>query len=196
MVRPPALGPLSAVALLAVLGLVGVRATRASAVPIDPETPEAVRLGLSLPDVAHTEVVPDPGAHTFTFRLEYEDGRHEELTADEFAALSYWSQTDRRWWELLLNVTSPLGVAWVAVGLLGQVLFTGRMVVQWIASEREHRSVVPVAFWWMSLGGATMLLVYFLWRQDIVGVLGQGTGWLIYGRNLWLIHRPGAAQPA
>ncbi|HHQ49151.1 MAG TPA: hypothetical protein ENK19_09765 [Acidobacteria bacterium] len=84
---------------------------------------------------------------------------------------------------------------WVALGLLGQVLFTGRMVVQWLVSEKRKRSVVPVIFWWMSLGGATMLLIYFLWRKDIVGVLGQSTGWFIYSRNLWLIYRhPGPRE--
>ncbi|HAI14296.1 MAG TPA: hypothetical protein DCM28_21505, partial [Phycisphaerales bacterium] len=72
---------------------------------------------------------------------------------------------------------------WVAVGLLGQVLFTGRMIVQWIASEKSKRSVVPTAFWWMSLIGASMLITYFIWRKDVVGVLGQATGWFIYVRN-------------
>ncbi|NBC10815.1 MAG: hypothetical protein GVY24_03650 [Planctomycetes bacterium] len=77
---------------------------------------------------------------------------------------------------------------WVAVGLSGQVLFTGRMVVQWVVSERFKQSVVPTAFWWMSLCGASMLVIYFVWRKDIVGVLGQCTGWTIYVRNLWLIY--------
>ena len=82
------------------------------------------------------------------------------------------------------------------LGLLGQVLFTGRMLIQWLASERERRSVVPVAFWWMSLAGASMLLVYFLWRKDIIGVLGQSAGWVVYTRNLWLIYRhPEDAAP-
>ncbi|ACV69613.1 lipid A biosynthesis domain protein [Desulfohalobium retbaense DSM 5692] len=78
---------------------------------------------------------------------------------------------------------------WVSVGLLGQVFFTGRMVVQWITSERKRRSVIPVAFWWMSLLGACMLLLYFIWRKDIVGILGQSTGLFIYLRNLRLIYR-------
>ncbi|MGE3175115.1 MAG: lipid-A-disaccharide synthase N-terminal domain-containing protein [Planctomycetota bacterium] len=99
----------------------------------------------------------------------------------------------------MLNVSSPAGFAWVLLGLLGQVLFTGRMLVQWLVSERSGRSVVPPAFWWMSLVGATMLLVYFVWRKEPIGVLGQATGWFIYVRNLWMIHRPGgpavAAQP-
>ncbi|MDY7108046.1 MAG: lipid-A-disaccharide synthase N-terminal domain-containing protein [Planctomycetota bacterium] len=88
-----------------------------------------------------------------------------------------------------MNITTPLGITWVAVGLLGQVLFAGRMLVQWLVSERRGRSVIPVAFWWMSLLGASMLLIYFLWRKDVVGVLGQTTGWTIYMRNLWLIYR-------
>ncbi|MAE60392.1 MAG: hypothetical protein CMJ49_03445, partial [Planctomycetaceae bacterium] len=53
---------------------------------------------------------------------------------------------------------------WVVIGLGGQVLFAGRLVVQWVASEKQRRSVVPNAFWWMALGGASMLLVYFIWR--------------------------------
>ncbi|MDA0812051.1 MAG: lipid-A-disaccharide synthase N-terminal domain-containing protein [Verrucomicrobia bacterium] len=87
-----------------------------------------------------------------------------------------------------LNITSTAGIFWVGVGLLGQVLFTGRMIVQWIASEKEKRSIVPTSFWWMSLGGATMLIVYFVWRVDIVGVIGQATGWFIYVRNLWFVY--------
>ncbi|MEO1236901.1 MAG: lipid-A-disaccharide synthase N-terminal domain-containing protein [Planctomycetota bacterium] len=89
----------------------------------------------------------------------------------------------------MLNITTAAGVAWVALGLLGQVLFTARMLVQWLASERQQRSVVPPVFWWLSLVGATMLLVYFVWRKDIVGVLGQSTGWAIYARNLALIYK-------
>ncbi len=94
----------------------------------------------------------------------------------------------RGWLYGLLNITSTTGLLWVALGLLGQVLFTGRMVVQWLASEKLKRSVVPTSFWWMSLGGATMLIIYFIWRVDIVGIIGQSTGWFIYVRNLWFIY--------
>lgn len=90
---------------------------------------------------------------------------------------------------LLFNITSWFNVSWVALGFLGQICFTGRMLVQWIVSEKEGRSVVPTAFWWMSLGGASMLILYFIWRKDIVGVIGQSTGFLIYLRNLRLIVR-------
>lgn len=116
-------------------------------------------------------------------------GRNRVLTPDEFTAYLYESRTRSGWIETLFNITSPIGIAWVTIGLLGQVLFTGRMLVQWFASEKSGRSVVPVAFWWMSLIGASMLLIYFIWRRDIVGILGQATGWGIYVRNLVLIRR-------
>lgn len=110
------------------------------------------------------------------------------LTPDEFARIYYDQRTSRGWLSSVFNITSPAGLAWVALGLGGQLLFTGRMLVQWISSEKSRRSVVPVSFWWMSLAGATMLLVYFIWRRDIVGILGQATGWIIYIRNLVLIR--------
>jgi lipid-A-disaccharide synthase-like uncharacterized protein len=116
-------------------------------------------------------------------------GTDRLLTAEEFAGMVYRARSDRGWLEKLLNITSPAGMLWVSIGLLGQLIFTGRMIVQWMASERSKRSVVPVAFWWMSLGGAVMLVVYFVWRRDIVGVVGQGTGLFIYARNLMLIRR-------
>lgn len=117
------------------------------------------------------------------------EGGQERLSPDAFAARLAADTRDRTLLFRVFNITSVAGIAWVALGLAGQVLFAGRMVVQWVSSERSRRSVVPTAFWWMSLGGASILLTYFIWRRDIVGVLGQGMGWLIYGRNLWLIHR-------
>ena len=111
------------------------------------------------------------------------------LTPDEFSRFYYDQQTGRGWLSTVFNVTSPVGLVWVAIGLSGQLLFTGRMIVQWFTSEKSKRSVVPVSFWWMSLIGATMLLIYFIWRRDIVGILGQATGWIIYIRNLVLIRR-------
>jgi lipid-A-disaccharide synthase-like uncharacterized protein len=89
--------------------------------------------------------------------------------------------------ERLLDVN-----AWVAFGLLGQLLFTARFVVQWIASERRGRSTVPVAFWHLSLAGGAILFAYaLLYRHDLVFTLGQGAGLFVYARNLALIRRAG-----
>jgi lipid-A-disaccharide synthase-like uncharacterized protein len=78
---------------------------------------------------------------------------------------------------------------WVAIGFAAQLLFTARFLVQWIASERAGRSVVPVAFWFFSIAGGFFLFIYALSRQDPVFIAGQGAGLLIYARNLWLIFR-------
>jgi lipid-A-disaccharide synthase-like uncharacterized protein len=75
------------------------------------------------------------------------------------------------------------------IGLVGQLFFSARFLVQWIASERAGRSVVPIAFWFFSLGGGIVLFAYALYRQDPVFVLGHGTGAFIYVRNLMLITR-------
>lgn len=78
---------------------------------------------------------------------------------------------------------------WVAIGFIGQALFSARFMVQWIASERAKRSIVPKAFWFFSLGGGATLLAYALYRQDPVFIVGQGAGLFIYVRNLMLIRR-------
>jgi lipid-A-disaccharide synthase-like uncharacterized protein len=85
---------------------------------------------------------------------------------------------------------------WVVIGFLGQAFFSARFVVQWLASERARRSVVPLAFWFLSLGGGATLLAYAIYRQDPVFIAGQGTGLLIYLRNLMLIRRAAAVGPA
>lgn len=84
---------------------------------------------------------------------------------------------------------------WIGIGFLGQALFSARFIIQWLASERLGRSVVPLAFWWFSLAGGATLLSYALWRGDPVFVLGQGLGLVVYLRNLMLIrqHRRVAA---
>jgi len=89
----------------------------------------------------------------------------------------------------LLNITSWTNLLWAGIGLLGQVAFFGRMFIQWVASERRKESVVPEAFWWLSLAGGVLLLTYFVWRQDPVGILGQASGIVIYARNIRLIHK-------
>lgn len=87
-----------------------------------------------------------------------------------------------------LNVQSWGEFWWVVIGLGGQLLFTARFLVQWIASERAGRSVVPLAFWYFSVGGGIILFAYAVYRKDPVFILGQSMGLFIYLRNLWLIY--------
>lgn len=87
-----------------------------------------------------------------------------------------------------LNVASWGEFSWVMVGLTGQMLFTMRFLVQWLASERSRKSVIPIAFWYFSLAGGLVLLSYAVWRRDPVFIIGQSAGLVIYMRNLWLIH--------
>jgi lipid-A-disaccharide synthase-like uncharacterized protein len=79
---------------------------------------------------------------------------------------------------------------WLGFGLLGQAFFSARFLVQWIASERRKQSVVPVQFWYFSVGGGVMLLAYAIYRHDPVFILGQGAGLFVYARNLYFIRRP------
>jgi lipid-A-disaccharide synthase-like uncharacterized protein len=78
---------------------------------------------------------------------------------------------------------------WVALGFLAQILFTMRFAVQWIASERAGRSVVPLAFWWFSIGGGLLLLAYALYRRDPVFIAGQAFGVFVYLRNVYFVLR-------
>src|SRR5476651_1110643 len=76
---------------------------------------------------------------------------------------------------------------WVLLGFIAQAFFTARFAVQWIASERAGKSVVPLAFWWLSIGGGLLLLVYALYRKDPVFIAGQSLGLVVYVRNLYFI---------
>jgi lipid-A-disaccharide synthase-like uncharacterized protein len=76
---------------------------------------------------------------------------------------------------------------WLAIGFLGQFLFSLRFLVQWWRSEREQRSVIPIEFWYLSIAGALTLLIYAIYRADPVFIVGQLTGLFIYLRNLHLI---------
>ena len=78
---------------------------------------------------------------------------------------------------------------WAAFGVLAQLIFAARFLVQWIASERAERSVVPDGFWFLSIGGGLMTLVYGFARRDLVIILGQAFSIFIYARNLVLIAR-------
>jgi lipid-A-disaccharide synthase-like uncharacterized protein len=78
---------------------------------------------------------------------------------------------------------------WAAFGLVAQLAFTARFIVQWIASERKGKSIIPLAFWYFSLFGSTGLLIYAIVRADPIFILGQSLGSIIYLRNLTLIYR-------
>ncbi len=130
----------------------------------------------------------DDGKYYYVIREN--DGRKSDLSAEHFAERLYQGRVNRSWYQKFLNVSNVAGLVWVAVGFLGQLLFTGRMIVQWLASEKKKKSVVPPIFWWMSLGGSTMLMIYFFWRRDPIGLLGQSFGWFIYIRNLYMIYKP------
>ena len=78
---------------------------------------------------------------------------------------------------------------WLVVGFAGQAMFSARFLVQWIASERARRSIIPLAFWYFSIAGGLILFAYALYREDPVFIVGQGAGILIYGRNLYFIYR-------
>jgi lipid-A-disaccharide synthase-like uncharacterized protein len=78
---------------------------------------------------------------------------------------------------------------WVLLGYAGQALFTMRFVVQWIATERARKSVIPVAFWFFSMGGGLLLFFYALYIRDPVFILGQGLGLFVYLRNLYFVYR-------
>lgn len=139
------------------------------------------------------EAVRDPTG-AWSFRILYRDGAVTQ-PFDEAQCKALLGETVFRhatearsnWVFKLFNITSWASLAWVAIGLGGQIAFSGRMLLQWFVSEKEKRSVVPEAFWWMSLIGGIMLFAYFVWRQDVVGVLGQSSGLVIYARNIRLI---------
>ncbi len=78
---------------------------------------------------------------------------------------------------------------WAIFGLIFQFAFMARFLVQWVASERQKRSVIPISFWYLSLIGSTGVLIYGIGRGDIVIILGQAFGTVVYVRNLALIHR-------
>lgn len=88
-----------------------------------------------------------------------------------------------------LGASTATDIIWLSVGLLGQLMFTARFIVQWIASERAGKSVMPVAFWYFSIIGGLIVLAYGIHKLDLVIILGQLPGVVVYSRNLWLIHK-------
>jgi len=102
-----------------------------------------------------------------------------------FMAFAVSAAERGQWWP-----ESAFGRAWVLLGLAAQAVFTARFLVQWIASERRGASTIPIAFWYLSLAGAAMLLAYAaFWKRDLVLLAGQSAGGFVYVRNLMLIRR-------
>jgi len=142
------------------------------------------------------EIVEAKGDQPASFRLLFRDGSASEvLSVDVASGILPGGVFDRLMAAQdnpmfrVLNITGWGSLLWVLIGFGGQAAFSGRFVVQWLVSEKQKRSVVPEAFWWMSLVGGVGLFTYFAWRQDIVGVLGQSSGLVIYARNIRLIHK-------
>jgi lipid-A-disaccharide synthase-like uncharacterized protein len=78
---------------------------------------------------------------------------------------------------------------WVIFGFIGQLMFTMRFIVQWIASERKQESVIPVSFWYLSLAGGLIVLLYAIYRMDPVFILAYLPGNFVYLRNLYFIYK-------
>ena len=83
---------------------------------------------------------------------------------------------------------------WLMIGFVGQALFASRFIVQWFKSEIVGRSVIPLAFWYFSVGGGIVLLAYAIYKLDPVFITGQAAGLVVYGRNLILINREKRGQ--
>ena len=84
---------------------------------------------------------------------------------------------------------------WLVLGFVGQAFFSARFLVQWLATERKRRSVVPEAFWWLSIVGSLTLLAYAIHRKDPVFILGQAFGTIVYARNLHFLRKRPQNRP-
>lgn len=183
-------------ALMLLTVLLGILLVSKNAPTVDPERLEPGSHTLQFRMGTHRgtlEVFRDAGGTRFRVHDRFQ---HTSAWMDEqqfeamFGPAAYQSVTvgDNFLFQLF-NITNWGSMIWIAIGLGGQVVFSCRFIVQWIVSERRRESVIPDVFWWISLLGAVCLFAYFVWRKDIVGVLGQSTGVVIYARNLRLIHK-------
>lgn len=139
---------------------------------------------------------PENPAGDYLFRLWLKDGnqRPATMTRAQIESLLGPTIVDRclagrnrvfQW----LKITSWYSVVWVGIGFFGQIMFSGRMVLQWITSEKHRKSVITESFWWFSLIGGVTLFSYFVWRQDPVAILGQASGIVVYIRNIRLLRK-------
>ncbi|MGD0461746.1 MAG: lipid-A-disaccharide synthase N-terminal domain-containing protein [Tepidisphaeraceae bacterium] len=153
-----------------------------------PAIANAVHADIKLADTKAQVYLQRDAAGRYQYFIWHPGGATDKVTAEQLSDQLYRAGASG-------GIAPYLGTAsrsvliWLGVGLFGQVLFTGRMVVQWIASERKGSSIVPPMFWWMSLVGSLLLLAYFLWRRDPIGLLGQAFGSFVYLRNiLWILE--------
>jgi lipid-A-disaccharide synthase-like uncharacterized protein len=183
--------------LAAMLALILLGAWIAFAPDVPQKKPDdATRVTLTIGAVKGAlqwQPTPD-GQRTFTvlFRDNTSIGPLTQAQAEAFLgrdALSRITTAGNNDLFRILKVSGWIGVAWVVFGIAGQIVFGGRWLLQWFVSEKTKSSTVPVAFWWLSLVGSIMLFAYFVWRQDIVGTLGQTSGVVIFARNIRLIAK-------
>ncbi|MCM2294296.1 lipid-A-disaccharide synthase N-terminal domain-containing protein [Allorhizobium sp. BGMRC 0089] len=92
------------------------------------------------------------------------------------------------------KINNTADLIWVVLGLVAQLIFSLRFIIQWLVSEKEKRSVIPTAFWWISIVGSIMLLAYGIHRHDPIIILGQALGIVVYGRNLMLLYQGQKAE--
>ena len=148
----------------------------------------AVRADVKLPDSSEQVYIQHGTDGSWQYFIWHPGGAVQKVSVDELSG-KLFAAGKAGWMASVLGYGSPTVMLWLGLGLFGQLLFTGRMVVQWIASERKGSSVVPPMFWWMSLVGSVLLLAYFLWRRDPIGLLGQAFGSFIYLRNIiWILE--------
>lgn len=106
----------------------------------------------------------------------------------EHGIVYFFTHLAEKWQRHLSNMDSN-DIIWLSIGLVGQSLFMMRFIVQWIHSERHQKSLIPVSFWYFSLSGGVIVLMYGIHRVDPVIILGQLPGTFVYARNLMLIRR-------
>lgn len=166
--------------------------------PKFPTTPDALTQEVRIGNTRGVlEAFTPAGASQPTLRLWIKDGPNppaplSEAQARDMLGSRVVEETlgqKRNWVFKTFNITSWSSVVWVGIGLIGQLAFSGRMVLQWIVSEKQRKSVISESFWWFSLFGGVTLFSYFVWRQDPVALLGQASGIVIYARNIRLIYK-------
>jgi lipid-A-disaccharide synthase-like uncharacterized protein len=151
----------------------------------------SVQVQIKLPDASSQVYLEKESDGGMVYLVRHGNGEIDRATPAEMSQQLYDAAKSGSF----LGLSNPAVALWLGIGFFGQVLFTGRMVVQWVASERKGKSVVPPLFWWMSLIGSLMLLAYFFWRRDPIGLLGQAFGSFIYLKNIMWIRNE-SRQPA